>query len=92
MLTAEGIKYVRNFIGEPATRVGFYTYMTRQTVNNIEAGRNDHVMVRKVLTDYLMKRFEEIGDDDLELRGKMASAGYRCDTKEFKRFKLLESL
>ena len=91
MLTGKGIKYVRHFIGEPASKVGFYTYMTRQTINNIESGRSDSAMTRKILTDYLMDRFENV-NDDIELRGKVASAGYRCDTEEFEKLKLLESL
>lgn len=91
MLTGKGIKYIRCFIGETAAEVGFYNYMTRQTINNIESERNDSLISRKLLTDYLIEKFNKV-EDSIDLRGRMASAGYRCDDEHFKKLKELESL
>lgn len=91
MLTGKGIKYVRYFIGETAVKVGYHTYVTRQTVNNVEAERLDTGYTRKLLTDYLMKRFDET-NDHVELRGKLASAGYICDAERIKKMGFIESL
>lgn len=91
MLTGKGIKYVRYFIGETAAKVGYHTYLTRQSINNIEAERHDSAFTRKLLTDYLIKRFDET-NDNVEIRGKLASAGYVCDAEKIKRMSFIESL
>lgn len=93
MLTEKGIKYVRNFIGETCEEVGFQLYITKQAINNVERGISNSPHVRKILTDHLMTKFNEldISDDEIKLRGKLALAGYNCGTEKSKALiKMLE--
>ena len=87
MLTTEGIKYIRNFIGESTVRVGFYNYMSKQEINNIERGLINNPRARKILTDYLINKFNsiDISENEIAVRGKLALAGYNCGTEKSKK-------
>ena len=89
MLTGKGIRYMRNFIGESAAEVGFHVYVTKQTVSNLELEKVTSPSTVKVITDYLISKFNDIPEEECNLRGTVALSGYNCGTSEFLRLKRL---